>query len=127
MPGIETALAYDLGTDQAYAFTVYTSAEKTTCREITGWGLSFMVKRKFSDADLSALVTKTVGSGITISGSFDEDPDTNTQVATVTIADTDTDSLNTGVYRYELKRTDAGSEARVSFGTITFNQTVHRT
>jgi hypothetical protein len=127
MPGIESALEYDIGTDQAYDVTVYTSEAKTTVREITGWALSFFVKRKATDADNVALVTKTSGSGIAISGSFNASPASNTQIATVTIADTDTDSLNAGVYRWELKRTDAGSEARVAYGTISFNQTVHRT
>jgi hypothetical protein len=127
MPGIESELEYDLGTDQAYDVTVYTSEAKTTVREITGWALSFLVKRKQTDADVAALVTKTTGAGIAISGVFNGTPASNTQVATVTIADTDTDSLNEGIYRWELKRTDAGSEARVAYGTISFNQTVHRT
>jgi hypothetical protein len=134
MPGIETALKYDIGTDQAYDFTVYTSDAKTVCRDITGWAMSFMVKRKATDADGSALVTKTTGAGIVISGSFDSDPSANTQVARVTINDTDADgslpdttAVPAGIYRHELKRTDAGSEARAAYGTIAFNQTVHRT
>jgi hypothetical protein len=127
MPGIESQLEYDLGTDQAYDVTVYTSPAKVVVREITGWAMSFMVKRKATDADLAAVVTKTTGAGIVISGSFNSDPDSNTQEATVTIADTDTDSLYAGVYHWELKRTDAGSEARVAYGTISLNQTVHRT
>lgn len=127
MPGLETTLDYDLGTDQDYAFTVYTSDAQTAIREITGWALSFLVKRRATDADGDALVTKTTGSGISISGTYNSAPATNTQKATVSIADTDTDSLPAGVYRWELKRTDAGSEARIAYGAITFNQTVHRT
>lgn len=127
MPGIETALEYDLGTDQAFDFTVYTTEAAAVVREITGWALSFVVKRKGTDADLIALVTKTTSSGIAIAGVFDAAPGTNTQKATVSIADADTDSLSAGTYRWELKRTDAGSEARIAFGTIVFNQTLHRT
>jgi hypothetical protein len=127
MPGVETALHYDIGTDQDYAFVIYTSEEQTVVRDITGWALSFMVKRKATDADVDALVTKTTGSGIVIAGTFNAVPATNTQEATVSIADTDTDGQSAGIYRWETKRTDAGNEARVGFGTIEFAQTVHRT
>lgn len=128
MPGLETALEYDIGTDQSYEFTAYTSSAQTTIREITGWALSFLVKRKATDADVDAVITKTTaGGGIVISGTFNATPASNTQKATVSIADTDTDSLTAGVYRWELKRTDAGSEARIAYGTIVLNQTVHRT
>lgn len=127
MPGIKTALSLDIGTDQAYDVTVYTSEAATTVREITGWALSFMIKRKATDADGSALVTKTTGDGISISGTFNADPDTNTQKATVSVADTDTDGLTPGVCHWELKRTDAGSEARIAYGPLTLNRTLHTT
>jgi hypothetical protein len=127
MPGIKSQLQYDRGTDQAYDVTVYTSEDKTTVREITGWAMSFLIKRKQNDVDASALITKTTSAGIAIGGSFDATPEDNTQKATVTIADTDTDDIYPGVYYWELKRTDAGSEARVAYGTISLNQTLHRT
>lgn len=127
MPGIETALSYDLGTDQDYDFTIYTSAAQATVRDTTGWACSFIVKRKPTDTDLQALVTKTTGSGIVTSGVFNAVPATNTQKSTVSILDTNTDGLSAGTYHWELKRTDPGSEARIGFGVIVFNQTLHRT
>jgi hypothetical protein len=98
-----------LGVDFTYPFTIKNSAE-TAVVEITGWALSWMVKRYKSDADLSAILTKTTSSGITISGTYNSSPSVNTQVATVAIADTDTASLYQGLYHFELKRTDDGSE-----------------
>jgi len=127
MAGIETALTYDLGTDQDYAFTIYTTSAETVVRDVSSYTFSFLVKRKATDADVDALVTKTSSSGIAISGAFDDDPDTNTQVTTVSIADTDTDAHHPGTYRWELKRTNAGSESRIGYGTVVFRQTLHRT
>lgn len=127
MPGIQTALSYDIGTDQDYDFTIYTDATEATVRDFSAYGMSFMVKRKETDADAAAYVTKTTSSGISISGSFNSDPAVNTLKATVSIFDTDTDARVAGSYRWELKRTDAGSESRIGYGVIVFNQTVHRT
>lgn len=127
MPGVKTALSYDIGTDQAYAFTTYANDAQSAIREITGWALSFQVKRADTDADVNALVTKTTtGGGIVISGTFNATPSVNTQIATVTIVDTDTDTIPAGLYKYELKRTDAGQEARLAYGMIAFQQTLHR-
>lgn len=127
MPGFESKLFYDIGTDRpTYDFTVYTSSDQDAITDITGWTLSFLVKRRPTDADVDALVTKTTAAGIVISGVFNASPATNTQKATVTMVDTETDAIAAATYYWELKRMDAGSEQRIGYGRIAFNQTVHR-
>lgn len=121
----ETAAELFLGTDYEYPFTILNAAEDTAIN-ISGWTLSWMVKRKKSDADANKLLEKTTGSGITISGTFNADPDVNTQKATVSVADTDTDTLPAGLVYYELKRTDAGSETVLAYGPLDLKRSVHR-
>lgn len=119
---IETALEYWLGTDKAFEFTVYTSSAKTTIRNVTGYTTSFKVKRRRSDADADALLSAS-GS---VSGAFNASPGTNTQKITVTVNDEDTDTeIEDGLAYWELKRTDAGSEAVLAFGTINLRRAVH--
>ena len=127
MPGFQSKLFYDIGTDRpTYDFTVYTSSDQDAITDITGWTLSFLVKRRPTDADVDALVTKTTAAGIVISGVFNASPAINTQKATVTMVDTETDAIAAATYYWELKRMDAGSEQRIGYGRIAFNQTVHR-
>ena len=113
------------GTDFTYPFTIKNGAE-TACIDITGWALSWMVKRNKSDADLSAVLSKTTVLGIVISGSFNATPSVNTQVATVTVDDTDTIAIPEGQYWHELKRTDAGLETVLAFGLFELIQGVIR-
>jgi hypothetical protein len=122
----ETTATLYLGADHTYPFTILNQAE-TLAVDISGWALSWMVKRRKSDADAAAVLTKTTVSGIVISGTYNATITTNTQVATVTVADTDTDAIAEGLYHYELKRTDAGLETPLAFGTLTLKRGVHRT
>lgn len=109
---VKTPLAQFIGVDHQY---VCTEANAT---DMTGWSLSFMIKSRASDADGSALVTLTTGGGgIGIS----------TTTATVSVADTDTDNLPAGLYHWELKRTDSGSEAVVGYGPFSLMRGVHHT
>jgi len=108
---IETPLELFIGTDHRFVCT------ETAGTDMTGWALSFMIKRKLSDLDAAAVVPLTTPSNITIS----------TSVATVTMADTNTDTLSAGVYRWELKRTDAGAETVVGYGPLALLRSVHRT
>jgi hypothetical protein len=59
---------------------------------------------------------------VTISGVFNSVFATSTQVATIVVADTDmTTALfgrTGGLFHYSLKRTDAGFESILAFGTI---------
>ena len=121
----ETALELFQGEDRLYVFTVLNVAE-TAAIDISGWTLSWMVKRYNGDADLSALVSKTTSAGIVISGTFNATPAVNTQVATVTVDDTDTISVSEGTYSHELKRMDAGFETVLSYGVFELIQGVVR-
>lgn len=116
-----------LGKDHQFTpCTLYNHAE-TAIIDQTGWAESFMVKRRRTDADAAALITKTtVNGGLVVTGDYNSNPQTNTQEATVTILDTDTASLNPGVFYWEWARTDDGFETVLAFGTITFKRTVHR-
>lgn len=93
---------------------------------ISGWALSWMLKRLITDSDSDAVITKTTSSGIAITGSYNSTLASNTQRAVVTIADTDTSSLSAGIYHHELKRTDAGLETVLSFGTARLKRGVHQ-
>lgn len=121
----ETADSAFIGTDFQRVFTILNEAEDQAI-DISGWSLSWMLKKKLSLADSAATVTKTNGSGITISGTYNVSTTLNTQRATVTVADTDTDSATAGVYYYELKRMDAGVETVLSYGEFELVRGVHR-
>lgn len=123
---LETDLTYYLGTDHQFVHSVLDSAQAAAI-DISGWSLSFMVKRSRSQADASATLTKTTVDGIAITGAFNADPETNTQVATVSIGDTDTDALAAGSYVWELKRTDPGLEVVIGYGAFRMIRSVHRT
>lgn len=114
-----------IGSDFTYSLHVKNEAE-TEAIDITGWALSFMLKRRLEQPDASALLTKTTPSGVTISGTFDEDPEVNTQRASVFIADTDTDPLTPGSIFWEFKRTDAGLETPLAGGPVELKRGVHR-
>lgn len=114
-----------IGVDHQYPFTILNEAE-TAAIDITGWTLSWMVKRRLSHDDADAVITKTTVAGISIAGTYDADPDTNTQKATVTVEDGDTDGLSAGEYFYELKRTDSGFETILAYGGLTLVRSVHR-
>ena len=115
-----------IGTDFNYPFDVRNEAQ-TASIDITGFALSWMLKRALTDLDAAAALTLTTGgSTIIINGTYNVDPAVNTQRATVTIADTDTDALNPGVYHWELKRTDAGLESRLAYGSVPLVRGVHR-
>ena len=122
--GIQTTIDLDYGCDHALAFTVYTDDTETTIRNITGYALSFMVKTNLADADAAAVITKTTGSGIVISGSYHQNPNSNTQVATVTISAANA-TISQRSYFWELKRTDATHETRLAHGLLNLGQTVH--
>ena len=92
-------------------------------QEITGWGLSFMIKKKLTDLDAAALLTKVPS----ISGVFNSNPAINTQKASVAIADDDfLDAQNETVGYWELKRTNPGAETRLAYGSMRLVRTVHR-
>lgn len=122
----ETADELWLGTDLTRTFHIKDEAE-TTAINISGFALSYMVKRYQSDVDADAILTKTTTAGaIVIAGTFNATPASNSQRATLTLTDTDTASLYPGLYYWELKRTDDGFETVFAYGQMTFLQGVHR-
>jgi hypothetical protein len=124
--GIQSTIDLDYGCDHALIFTVYTDDTETAIRDITGYSLSFMVKANLADADASAFITKTVGSGITITGTHHQNPNSNTQAANVAITAANA-TIAQRSYWWELKRTDSGSETRLAYGLLALGQTVHLT
>lgn len=107
-----------IGEDKTLPVTIY-QANKRTIQNITGWGLSWMLKGSLTDADADAVLTKTTTNGITLSAP-------SSGVCTIAIADTDTDSLDPATYVHELKRTDAGSETVLFQGRCVLKRGVHR-
>lgn len=104
-----------VGEDKSLVFTVVDTAGVAV--NITGWTLSWTLKRRATDA--AALITKTTGGGgialtTPVSG-----------ICTVTIEDTDTDPLGPLSGVHELKRTNAGSEAVLSYGTLELKRALH--
>lgn len=71
---------------------------------LTGTALTFMVKRSLNDADSLALLSKTVGSGITLAS---PQSGATLGVAYIALASADTASLSPGSYTYELEGEDA--------------------
>ena len=111
-----------IGTDLTKKFAVLDldlDATGATAKEITGWAITFDVRKL--DKSSTSIVSKTVGSGIAITGVFNSVAATNTQRAVVTL-DADTDlttakfSSDGGTFRYSLKRTDDGSETVLAYG-----------
>jgi hypothetical protein len=100
-------------------FTVY-QQNKRTAQDITGWSVSWMLKRSLEDPDADLVLQKTTSAGITLTTP-------TSGILSITIADTDTDGLEPGKYYHEVKRTDAGQETVLSQGTCVLKRGVHRT
>ena len=105
------------GTDHVFEFTIY-QADGITPQDITGWTLSWMLKRAEGDADSAAILTKTGGAvNVVTPGSGRVD---------VTVADTDTVSIPGDSYFHELKRIDDQQESVESYGSAVLKQSLHR-
>jgi len=90
----------------------------TPVTNITTWTLAFTVRETPESA--VALIEKTVGAGITITGGA-------AGVFQVALADTDTASaLQPGRYAYDCKRTTAGLETILVYGVLTLLAEVTR-
>jgi hypothetical protein len=90
------------------------AANEAVPENVTGWTLLWVL----SAVGGAPLVSKTTGSGISITGIYNADPLQNTQRIEVLLEDTDTLALAGGTYVYKLKRTDAGEETVLAFGTF---------
>lgn len=98
----EKNIAYEVGDDKTLEITL----DPVPAGGISGWSITFTVKT--SDSAAAASITKTVGSGITITSGANA-------VFEVAIDDTDVDGLS-GVLRYKTKRTGAGTEITLNYG-----------
>ena len=93
--------------------------------DVSGNAYTFTLKGR--PADSAAIFTKTTSGGTITFDAGDttafpvELPGANT-VIVVAILDTDLDPLTVGEYDWDLKRTDAGSEAVVAYGTLTMTK-----
>lgn len=81
----------------------------TPVTNITGWSLQFTLRKNYGDA--TALVTKTVGAGITVT-------DATNGVFKITLASADTANLALGNYVYDVERTDVGNRTVLSIGNL---------
>jgi hypothetical protein len=73
-------------------------------QDISGWSLSYTLRKRVKDT--TALITKTVGSGVTITDALAGE-------GQVAFAPADTASLKAGFYTHQLDRTDAGQAGSV--------------
>lgn len=125
---ITDAHGWHIGEDRRLVIHVKNSAGVPV--DVSGFALSWMLKRYVTDLDAAALLTKTTAGGsppVTIAGTYNADPDVNEQRVYVAIADIDTDGMRPFVYKHELKRTDAGSEGLlIRPSSAKLQQGVHR-
>jgi hypothetical protein len=95
-------------------------ADEVTPQNITGWALSWIVKRRAADPDAMALFpAKVTGSGITITNGA-------AGLCEAFVADTDTLAARAGVYAHELRRTDPGLETPLCPGMAVLRPSAHR-
>ena len=108
------------GEDKRIYFRIWTDPTLTTRKDISGMAVSWMVKRKLTHADSSALITKTTtGGGIAITDGVNGEG--YVQVDDADIADIVPGNL----YHHELKRVDATAETVWTHGTLMLHDAVH--
>ena len=116
-----------VGEHKPLTFTVYgpdatdaqIAAGTATPQDISGWALSWRLKRSVDDPDTRTIATKTTGAGIVLTTPA-------SGLCTVTVTAADTLRLPAGQYVHELKRTDSGFEAVLAHGPVTLLQGAHR-
>jgi hypothetical protein len=77
---------------------------------ISGWTLQFTLRTQYGDP--TALVTKTIGSGIAIT-------DPVNGIFTVSLASADTADLGLRAYVYDIQRIDSGARTVLTIGNLT--------
>jgi hypothetical protein len=107
-------------TNADYVLNCYVKqADGVTAQNVAGWTFSWVLKKRQTDPDASAILAKTSAAGITII-------DAPTGHVRVAIADDDTDgSVKSGVYVHELKRTDPGFETPLIKGIAILQRSAH--
>ena len=116
---VETNIAssdnWFIGEDKVFQHSVTDSAGAV--QVITGWALEWVLRSNYGHS--TALLTKTVGSGITISNGAGG-------ILQVAISDDDTLSMAPDTYCYTLRRTDATFEVILAFGSAVLKQPATR-
>lgn len=111
---------YFEGEDKRIRFRIWTDPTKTVRRNITGWALSWMVKKKYSHVDSSALVVQTTALGTIV---ITDGPQGEGYIEN---DDADIVDVVGGIlYYHELRRTDAGANTVLFEGTLLLNRAVH--
>lgn len=108
--------------DRTLSFTVYTDGSTdaqiadgtATCLDITGFALRWRLADR--NGQKTVRITKTTGSGISITGTFNATPSVNTQRAVVTLAAADV-VADVDTYDHGLWRTDTGNAIPLCTGT----------
>lgn len=106
-------------TNTDFPFEVEVVDENGDPVDPTGWALSWVLKKRASDSDENAIVTKTSGDGISVT-----DGANGVCLVLVSAADTD-DTVKSGTYVHELKRTDTGSERVILNGLAVLKRSAH--
>jgi len=88
------------------------SVSTTTAVDMTGWSMTFDVRKK--DASSAAILTVTP----VLTGTFNASRSLNTQRALVTLTDTQLNLFRAKNYRWSWKRMDDGSETVLAWGTF---------
>ncbi len=84
-------------------FTITVRDSNGVVVNLTGAYLWFRAKRKMSDVDEDAVITKTTGAGIVVTNAAGG-------IATISISTANTDGLMPGSYRYDVQVKDAANE-----------------
>lgn len=112
--------AWFAGEDKMLSFEVL-DIDGATPLDVSDDTLEWILRKRVSDADPPTL-SKTLGSGLTVTGAWTNTRQTNTQRVLVAIAATDTATLAPWTYAHALKRTDPGSETVYAFGSAVLQQ-----
>jgi hypothetical protein len=108
---ITAADGWFTGEDKTLEFEVL-EPDGATPEDVTGWALEWQLRPVANAAD-----PPTLSKVPTIIGTYNAVRATNTQRVEVTIAASDTAALTARTYQHALKRTDAGSETVLSYGS----------
>lgn len=105
---MSTYLTIDRGDDETLDILVTNGATGAVVN-LTGATLKWMTKRRRNDADVDALITKAIGTGITVTNAVGG-------VAEVAITAANTNAITPGAYYWELQSVDAGSKTHTLAG-----------
>jgi hypothetical protein len=118
--GTTDAQRFYTGEDHDFTLTVM-NADQTAAINITGWAMSWLVKRRVYDQDVYAVIEKTT----TGSPAGIEITDAPNGLCTIHLLSADTLLLDPRHYRHELIRTDPGTRTPLLGGLFYLKKAVH--